>query len=123
MSPRVWAAVIVMPLLTGVFDFMAMFGCWLISIHLLDMDEASFWDRTARFLEPYHIYEGLIKAAIFGLFFGIICTHRGYTTKGGAAGVGSSTNRGVVLSMVMIIILDFFVTNLINLYYKWVATL
>ena len=118
-SPRLIAAVIVMPLLTAVFDFVAMFGCWLICIRLLEMDEAAFWDRIAAWVEPYHIYEGLFKAAVFGLFFSIICTQRGYTTKGGASGVGSATNRGVVLSMVMIIILDFFVTNLINMFYAW----
>lgn len=116
-SPRIFAAVIIMPLLTAVFDFVAMTGCWLISIHLLGLDEAAFWDRTLTWIEPYHIYEGLFKAAVFGLFFGVICTHRGYTTKGGAEGVGNATNRGVVLSMLMIIILDFFITNIINIFY------
>ncbi len=118
-SPRIIASVIVMPLLTGVFDFVAMVGCWFICIKLLDMDEAQFWDRTAAWIAPYHIYEGLFKAAVFGLFFAVICTQRGYNTKGGAEGVGSSTNRGVVLSMVLIIVLDFFVTNLINSFYSW----
>ena len=120
-SPRLAAAILVMPLLTGIFDFIAMAGCWLIAIQLLGMDEAQFWDRTALWLEPYHIYEGLFKAVIFGLVFAIVCTHRGYTTKGGAEGVGSATNRGVVLSMVLIICLDFFVTNLINMFYQWKA--
>ncbi|MBL7687871.1 MAG: ABC transporter permease [Bdellovibrionaceae bacterium] len=117
-SPRIIAAVVVMPLLTGVFDFIAMVGCWVICIKLLDMDEAAFFDRTYLWLEPYHINEGLFKAAVFGLFFAVICTQRGYTTKGGAEGVGSATNRGVVLSMVMIIALDFFLTNFINMYYN-----
>ncbi|MES2856514.1 MAG: ABC transporter permease [Bdellovibrionota bacterium] len=116
-SPRVLAATVIMPLLTGVFDFVAMLGCWLIAIQLLGLDEAAFWDRIISWIEPYHIYEGLFKGAIFGLFFGLICTHRGFNTKGGAAGVGESTNKGVVTSMVMIIVLDFFVTNLINLFY------
>jgi len=122
-SPRLYASVIVMPLLTAVFDFVAMIGCWLICIQLLGMDEAQFWDRIAGFIAPYHIYEGLFKAAVFGMFFSVICTHRGYTTEGGASGVGNSTNRGVVLSMVMIIILDFFLTNLISLFYAWKALL
>lgn len=117
-SPRLVAAVIVMPLLTGVFDFAAMFGCWLVCIKLLGMDEAAFFDRTYLWLEPYHIYEGLFKAAVFGVFFAIICTHRGYLTKGGAEGVGAATNRGVVLSMVMVIASDFFLTNLINMFYN-----
>ena len=116
-SPRILAAVLVMPLLTGVFDFIAIAGCWLISIKLLGMDEAQFWDKISQWLQPFHIYEGLFKAGVFGLFFAVICTNRGYNTKGGAEGVGSATNKGVVLSMVMIIILDFFVSNLIQMFY------
>jgi phospholipid/cholesterol/gamma-HCH transport system permease protein len=120
-SPRIIAAVIVMPLLCGVFDFVAEFGSWLICTRLLEMDEAQYWERIVTWIVPSDIFQGLFKAAVFGLFFSIICTNRGYTTKGGAAGVGSSTNRGVVLSMVMIIILDFFVSNLITLFFDWKA--
>lgn len=116
-SPRLVAAVLVMPLLTGIFDFAAMFGCWLICIKLLGMDEAAFFDRTYMWLKPFHINEGLFKAAVFGLFFAVICTHRGYFTKGGAEGVGTATNRGVVLSMVMVIVADFFLTQMINTFY------
>jgi phospholipid/cholesterol/gamma-HCH transport system permease protein len=118
-SPRIIATVLVMPLLTGVFDFVAMAGCWIICIYLFGIDEASFWDRTTMWLKPYHLHEGLFKAALFGLFFAVICTERGYKTKGGAEGVGNATNEGVVTSMVMIIVLDFFVTNLINVFYKF----
>lgn len=118
-SPRVVAAVLVMPLLCGVFDFVSQIGSWLICIRLLEMDEAQYWQRIITWLDPSDIYEGLFKSAVFGLFFAVICTHRGYNTKGGAAGVGTSTNRGVVLSMVMIIVLDFFVTNLITVFYSW----
>ncbi len=116
-SPRLIASVIVMPLLTGIFDFAAMFGCWLICIKLVGMDEAAFFDRTYLWLQPFHINEGLFKAAVFGLFFAIICTHRGYNAKGGAEGVGTATNRGVVLSMVMVIASDFFLTQMINMFY------
>jgi hypothetical protein len=104
-----------------VFDFVAMIGCYFLCIRVLQMDEAIFWDRTALWLNPSHINEGLIKAAVFGLVFSLICTYRGFSTKGGARGVGDATNRGVVLSMVMIIILDFFLMNLIEVYYKMTA--
>lgn len=117
-SPRIVAATISMPLLCAVFDFVAMLGCWLICIGLFGIDQAAFWSRTSTYLQPYHLYEGLFKSAMFGFFFGIICTERGYHTKGGAEGVGNATNEGVVTSMVMIIIMDFFITNLINVFYK-----
>jgi len=51
------------------------------------------------------------------LFFGLFCTFRGFTVRGGARGVGEATNRGVVVSMVMVIVLDYFVSNLIRFYY------
>lgn len=120
-APRMWASIIALPLLTGIFDFVAMIGSYFLCIRVLEMDEAIFWDKTALWLNPAHINEGLIKAAVFGAVFSLICTYRGFTTKGGARGVGDATNRGVVLSMVMIIILDFFLMNFIEVYYKMTA--
>ncbi|MNL87517.1 hypothetical protein D3C87_2167080 [compost metagenome] len=55
---------------------------------------------------------------VFGVFFAMICSYRGFTTTGGAKGVGDATNQGVVQSMVMIIVLDYFLTNFIRLYYN-----
>lgn len=110
-APRIWAAVICMPLLTAIFDFVAMIGSYILCVKLVELDEAVFWDRIAAMISVRHINEGLFKAAIFGGFFALICTYRGFHTKGGAKGVGEATNKGVVASMVMIIILDYFLTN------------
>lgn len=117
-SPRIIAAVIAMPLLTGVFDFVALVGSYFLCIYVLELDAAIFWDKTTLWLNPNHINEGLIKAAVFGFIFASICTYRGFFTKGGAKDVGDATNRGVVLSMVMIIVVDFFLMNIIDFYYK-----
>ncbi|MCB0350591.1 MAG: ABC transporter permease [Bdellovibrionales bacterium] len=117
-SPRILAAFISMPLLCGVFDFVAMTGAYVLCVKLLGLDEAIFWDKIQLWLNPRDINEGLIKSAAFGLIFASICTYRGYNTKGGAKGVGEATNTGVVYSMVMIIIMNFFMTNVIRFYYK-----
>lgn len=116
-APRIYAAVICMPLLTAIFDAVAMLGSWFLCVKLVDLDQAIFWSKIQQTLEVRHVFEGLIKSAVFGLFFATICTYRGFNTKGGAKGVGEATNRGVVLSMVMIIILDYFLTNLIRIFY------
>ena len=57
--------------------------------------------------------------SIFGLIFAIICTYKGFNTSGGAAGVGEATNKGVVSSMVSIIVIDFFLTKLVRIFVKW----
>lgn len=117
-GPRLFASVISMPLLTAVFDFVAMIGAWFLCVKLVELDEAIFWQRIRDTLEVRHIMEGLFKAAIFGLVFAVICCFRGFNTRGGAKGVGEATNRGVVASMVMIIILDYFLTNFIRIFYS-----
>ena len=103
-APRVIASIICMPLLCAIFDFVAMAGAWFLSVKIVDLDEAIFWDKVTHTIEIRHINEGLFKAAIFGLVFSTICCYRGFNTTGGAKGVGEATNRGVVLSMVMIIV-------------------
>ena len=116
-SPRVVASLLTTPLLCGVFDALAMTGSWALSVFVLEIDEATFMAQTALWINPAHILEGLFKAAMFGIFFSVICTNRGFNTEGGAAGVGEATNKGVVLSMVSIIVSDFFLTSLINFFY------
>lgn len=117
-APRILAAFVSMPLLCGVFDFVAMSGAYLLCVKVLNLDEAIFWDKIQLWLNPRDINEGLIKAALFGIIFAAVCTHRGFTAHGGAKGVGEATNTGVVYSMVMIIVSNFFMTNLIRFYYK-----
>lgn len=116
-APRILAAVITMPLLCAVFDFIAMMGAHFLCINMLGLDKAIFWDKIQLWLNPGDIYQGLIKAAVFGLTFAAVCTNRGFNATGGAKGVGDATNQGVVNSMVLIIILNFFMTNFIRFFY------
>ena len=116
-APRIVAAVICMPLLAGLFDFMAMFGSWILCTHIVGLDQAIFFEKIKQTVDIHHINEGLFKSAIFGLMFAIICTYEGFNTKGGAKGVGEATNKGVVISMVSIIIIDYFLMNLIRILY------
>lgn len=115
--PRIIAATICMPLLTAVFDFIAMLGSYFLCVKLVKLDEAVFWQKIRDTLEVRHINEGLFKATVFGIVFAVICTYRGFNTTGGAKGVGEATNNGVVQSMVLIIILDYFLSNIIRIFY------
>lgn len=117
-APRLLAAVISTPLLCAVFDFVAMLGSYFVCIKLLELDKAVFWDKITLWMLPRDIYQGLFKAGIFGFVFAVICTYRGFRTEGGARGVGEATNRGVVISMVLIIVLDYFISNLLTFYFN-----
>lgn len=116
-APRIIAAAICMPLLTALFDFMAMFGSWILCTKIVGLDQAIFFEKIRQTVEIHHINEGMFKSFIFGIIFAVICTYSGYNTTGGAKGVGEATNKGVVTSMVMIIIVDYFLMNLIRIFY------
>ncbi len=120
-APRILAAVICMPLLTALFDFMAMVGSWFLCTKLVGLDHAVFMQKIRDTVEVHHILEGLVKSAIFGFMFAVICTYKGFNTTGGAKGVGEATNRGVVMSMVSIIIIDYFLMNIIRVFYIMVG--
>jgi phospholipid/cholesterol/gamma-HCH transport system permease protein len=116
-APRIFAAFITMPLLCAIFDFVAMMGAYFLCVWVLGLDPAVFWDKVSGWIHPGDIWQGLFKAAAFGLVFGGVCTHKGFTASGGAKGVGEATNTGVVNSMVIIIVLNFILTNVIRFYY------
>jgi phospholipid/cholesterol/gamma-HCH transport system permease protein len=120
-GPRVFASVVSLPLLCGFFDFVAMAGSHTICVFVFEIDSAIFWDKITEWISPSDVMQGLVKAAFFGLIFSLVCTYRGYYTTGGAKGVGESTNRGVVISMVSIIISDYVLTNFIRLYFQLVG--
>lgn len=117
-APRLIASIIAMPLLTIIFDIVAILGAYFLCVYIVMLDPAIFWQKISDMVEQEHINEGLFKSAVFGIFFSIICTYRGFNSQGGAKGVGEATNRGVVLSMVLIIVADYFLTAITRIYYQ-----
>jgi phospholipid/cholesterol/gamma-HCH transport system permease protein len=67
------------------------------------------------FTRPKDIAQGLLKAACFGLIFSLIGTFKGFNTSNGARGVGIATNETVVLSSILILVSDYFLSAMIRL--------
>lgn len=108
--PRVIAAIIMMPLLVVVSDFIGIYGGYAISVFLLDQNPAVYLEKTTQYMELMDFYSGLIKAGFFGMLIGIIGCTEGFNCKGGAEGVGRATTRAVVISCMSILISDYFLT-------------
>ena len=79
---------------------------------MLGVNEGAFINRIEKSVELADIYNGLVKAAVFGLILSIISCYKGYNTRGGAEGVGRATTEAVVLSSVTILISDYVLTSL-----------
>ncbi|MBI5383241.1 MAG: ABC transporter permease [Verrucomicrobia bacterium] len=57
------------------------------------------------------VLNGLFKSFVFAVLIGVICCHQGLSTIGGPRGIGRSVTKAVVNSIVMILILDYFLTR------------
>lgn len=109
--PRIVGAVIMLPLLTILFNFIGFVGAYLVGVELLDIPSGPFVTRMEYYVDADDLYGGLVKAAIFGFILALISCYQGYRTKGGAEGVGRATTRAVVFSSVTILVVDYFLTQ------------
>lgn len=108
--PRILAGVAMVPLLTIVSDFMGILGGYFVGVGILKINEGVFMSNIYKYVEFGDIYNGLAKAAVFGLLISLIGCYKGFNTTGGAEGVGRATTEAVVLASVSILISDYFLT-------------
>ncbi len=113
-APRVLAGVFSLPLLCIIFQLVGNFGSWLIGVKVIGIDEVLYFSKLGDFMHLTDLAEGLIKAFFFGYLVSMIGCYHGFMVKGGAEGVGRGTNLSVVWGMVMVLILDFFLTSFLT---------
>jgi phospholipid/cholesterol/gamma-HCH transport system permease protein len=111
-APRLWAGVTMLPLLVGVADVIGILGGYFVSVHKLGFNEGNFLARISDAAEFIDIFSGLVKAAVFGFTITLMGCYHGFNSKGGAQGVGKATTNAVATSMILILILDYFLTEL-----------
>lgn len=110
--PRVLAGILTLPLLTLVFNFVAILAAAFVAVNVENLSVASFWSRIPNWVELKDVVGGLIKAAVFGLILSLAGCYKGYNASGGARGVGLATTQAVVLASVLILVSDYLLTSL-----------
>lgn len=111
-KPRVLAGIVMLPVLTVVTDFIAIVGGNLIAWLSLHQDAVTYWNSVWSGLYMSDLFTGLAKPLVFGFIITIMACYRGLNTTGGTEGVGRATTQAVVLSSVLILASDFFLTKL-----------
>lgn len=113
--PRFAAGVISVPLLTAMFNAMAILGAVVFSIGVMDLDAGIFWSKlqTGIYFQKDFI-GGVWKSLMFGGIVSLIAVYFGYSAKPTGAGVGTATTNTVVLSSVLILVFDFIMTSFLT---------
>ncbi|MEW6570209.1 MAG: MlaE family lipid ABC transporter permease subunit [Nitrospirota bacterium] len=118
-APKFIASIISVPLLTAIFDVVGIAGGYIIGVKLLGANEGAFFSSMYRDVEFIDVYMGFVKSVCFGLLIVWICSAKGFfvhlerTGGFGAEGVSRVTTSAVVLSSVLILVFDYFITSLL----------
>lgn len=103
--PRIFALVLIMPLLVFFADMAALFGEMVIVKMHLGVSYEQFLSRVYELVEIRHILLGLFKAPLFGLLIAIIGCYRGLQVRNGSD-IGKCTTKAVVDSVFWLIIIN-----------------
>lgn len=111
-APRIIAGVVTLPILILVADIIGVMGGYLVSTHKLGFNAATYIKNTVDFMQTLDVVSGLVKAGVFGFIIAVIGCYHGFNSKGGAQGVGRATTDAVVSASILILIANYFVTEL-----------
>jgi phospholipid/cholesterol/gamma-HCH transport system permease protein len=121
-TPRVLSSLIMLPVLTIINDFVGILGGNIIAKFYLGLPSSLYWRTvfeqmltggfTLRYI-PNDFVQGLTKPFVFGGIISLVACYHGLKTSGGTEGVGLATTRTVVTASILILVVDYFLTQII----------
>jgi phospholipid/cholesterol/gamma-HCH transport system permease protein len=109
--PKLVASLIVMPLLTSIFDVVGILGGYLVGVLLLGVSSGSYFSGMVESVVAIDVNGGIVKSLVFGLTIILVACYKGYYAGHGAEGVSRATNQTVVLSAVLVLAWDYVLTS------------
>jgi phospholipid/cholesterol/gamma-HCH transport system permease protein len=119
-TPRLLAALIMLPILTLITDIVGICGGLIISVFRLGLGADAFVQGVLNTAAqsgfvlgviPKDLITAMVKPLVFGAIIALTASYYGLNTKGGTEGVGTSATRAVVTSSVLILASDYFLTQ------------
>lgn len=111
-APRVVATVVMMPVMTMVFNGVGIAGAYLFAVVIEGIDYGQVVEIFRYRTDPLDYQMGLIKAVVFGLALSLAACYQGFNVRGGAKEVGLATTRAVVVGSVATLVLNFFLSDI-----------
>jgi len=113
-TPNLIAMVIAMPLLSAVFDVIAIFGGYLLGVRVLGLNAGAYFGEMHNYVDLRDILNGVYKSMSFGVIIAWVCCFKGYYSRFGAEGVSAATTQAVVNASVLVLVWDYLLTSFIS---------
>ncbi len=114
--PRFFACLLMLPLLTAMANIVGLLGGFIVARGVIGVSAAQYFGDIPEMLTVGDLTSGLGKTVFFGGIIAIISCYQGFATTGGAEGVGRATTNAVVVSSILILVSDYFLTALFALF-------
>jgi phospholipid/cholesterol/gamma-HCH transport system permease protein len=113
--PRLAATLVMVPVLAIIANLVGWFGGAIVAKYtpIIAIEPPAYFAALRRFMEFKDVLDGLIKAEVFGFVVVLVCCNIGLNTRGGPREIGASVTRAVVTSLILILVLDYFVTKVL----------
>lgn len=113
--PRLLAISVALPMLVVFSIVVGWSGGAVVCVFNQDIGISfqSYFGNLREVVELKSVANGLIKSFVFAVVIGVVSCHQGLSTIGGPRGIGRSVTKAVVNSLVLILILDYFVTRIL----------
>jgi phospholipid/cholesterol/gamma-HCH transport system permease protein len=108
--PRVFAALVMAPVLTALAIFIGLLSGMFMIVHVMGGESHFQWTQIQAMMIPYDYVQGIVKGVVFGLIIALVCCRNGLLTRGGAEGVGLATTTANVSTCMGILIVNLFVS-------------
>lgn len=120
--PRIVAMLISMPLLVAESIVFGLVASYLVAVHGFGVPHAWYWPRTLEHTDMRDLSCGMIKGLVFGLIITVVSCHQGLRAENGAVGVGIGTTRAVVISSLVLLVINLFLSILLNNFFPLSAS-
>ncbi|MEM1442307.1 MAG: ABC transporter permease [Verrucomicrobiota bacterium] len=112
--PRMLAILVSMPVLVAESIALGILASDVLTTKVFGVPEVWYRYQLMNHTGIGDVFSGVIKGAVFGLLIALISCRHGLRTRDGAVGVGNSTTRAVVDSSLAILIMNLFLTLILN---------
>ncbi|PTX91521.1 ABC transporter permease [Opitutus sp. ER46] len=111
--PRLAAVLVMMPVLTIIADLVGWFGGAIVAkyTNFIAIEPEAYFATMRQYMDFGDVWNGLVKAEVFGFVVVLVCCNIGLNTRGGPREIGASVTRAVVTSLILILVFDYFVTK------------
>ena len=113
-TPKVIAALVVIPLLVAISSIIGISGGYLATVPTELLSHGDYVRGLRSFFIPYNVFMMFVKAITYAFLLTSISCYQGYYVKGGSIELGQASTNAVVYSDIAILLADYIITILLT---------